>query len=537
MSRRAFIAAFILITFSTSLHAQNVADDVQVVEVNKRVRDFPDRYDLSSPLRSFVTFKHLMAKGSQSLLRSVNTYRNRAYFPEDDAPDVQVEPEKRTSILGTHIREVVLYRDSVAAVLTDYQDGPLVIITYMIHEDGKWLSAGEDLGNDLEDARKRFREKAPWFASRIDRIRELRAAPSDSAAFVSYLETHGQPPESYLLDALGRHRLVIYGEVHRRKASWDLMKRVVVAPAFALRVGTIFMELSSDKQDALDRFYAGANADRELLLDVFRDVQINGWWDRGMFEFLIEVWKLNETLPASRKIKVVAVDIPRPFRSFSSEEEMKQFFERAPDRNEEMADIIYDTMVRQDGNRNYLFIVGIAHATTAPVPGIASGRPRSESLPPAAAQLAERLPGQVFSIFQHGPIISNDGTVHGYVRHGLFDRAFKRAGYTSVAFDLADSPFGREPFDGIYEISYDNDVGQYLDNYDGYIYLGSLATEESEYILYDLFSDEYVEELTRRAALAGTTVEAWFGVEVADREAIVSHFKQRTKGKLRWPRL
>ncbi|MFZ1730002.1 MAG: hypothetical protein WAV84_07730 [Bacteroidota bacterium] len=66
MSRQTFIAAFILLTFSTSLHAQNVTDDVQVVEVNKRVRDFPDRYDLSSPLRSFVTFKHLMAKGSQS---------------------------------------------------------------------------------------------------------------------------------------------------------------------------------------------------------------------------------------------------------------------------------------------------------------------------------------------------------------------------------------------------------------------------------------------------------------------------------------
>jgi len=536
--RRLLPAVLAVFAFAASLSAQNLRNDYEITEVGKRVRDFPDEYDLSSPLRSFITFKHLNAEGKQSRFRSVNSFRLRGFFPHEDAPDLEVGAEKRASLLDSYIREVVVYKDSVAAVLTDYAPSPpLVIVSYLSLENGRWLGAGEDLGNDLQDARVKFRAKAPMFKRYVDRIQQLQTVPSDTTAFVSYLRTHGRDPESFLLDALERHRLVIYGEVHRRKASWDLMKRLLTNPSFARHVGTVFMELSADRQAMLDQFYAGTHPDRELLLDVFRDVQINGWWDRGMFEFLLDVWGLNHALPESRRIKVVAVDIPRPFTSFSSAEEMKSYFEHAPDRNEQMATVVYDSIENQRGDRNNLFIVGIAHANGSPVPGIASGRPRSESAPAAAAQLKQRLPGQVFSLVQHSPIISNNGTIHGYVRNGVFDRAFERSGYASVAFDLADSPFGREPFDEIYEISYDEDVGRYVDNYDAYLYLGPLATEEAEYILYDIFTDKYVEELKRRAALSGTTVEQWFGVQEPTREAIISHFERRTEGKHRWPRL
>ena len=364
-----FAGAFLLSAANSAEHEK----DFKTLLVDKRVREYPNRYDLGTPLDSFVTFKYLMSEGKRGAYRSVNSYRIKGFFPRSDASDSEVQPQAKERILQTHIKEIIVYKDAVAGVITEYSD-PMCIITYLSLEEGKWLNAGEGFGNDLDDARKRFRENSRTFVDFIDRIRELKRVPPDPVPFLRHLRDHGRAPKALILDALARHPLVIYGEIHRRKASWDLLITVLHDPAFAENVGTVFMELSADKQEALNAYFRKDNLDPEIILGIFRDVQIDGWYDKGMFDFLKEAWKLNKRLSPARQLRFVAVDEPRPFSSFTNKEELDSHFKRSLDRNEQMAKLIYETKSTQKDRRNSLFIVGIAHAYKSSGPGIAGGK-------------------------------------------------------------------------------------------------------------------------------------------------------------------
>jgi hypothetical protein len=149
-----------------------------------------------------------------------------------------------------------------------------------------------------------------------------------------------QDPKEYMLDKLANYKLVIYGEVHKRKASWDLLKSILKDPAFSKKTGTIFLEIGRDNQDKMDSFFSNRKMDKEILLSVFRNIQMQGWDDRGMYEFIIDLWKLNKKLPINNKVKVVLVDVSRPWSSLKTKEEFSNFIKNIPDRNQQMADII-----------------------------------------------------------------------------------------------------------------------------------------------------------------------------------------------------
>jgi hypothetical protein len=506
--------------------------------IDRNLASYPARHDLRTPLGSFITFMQLQADGREGCYGAVNSYRIRGAFPAAGAPDRAVTEARRSTILDKHITEVICYKDSLAAVLSPFTVEPMVVIYYYSLEDGEWLGAGEDLGMDLEDARRVFRDKAPVFCRHINRIGELKAQPSGEAALVEYLRSTGQPPLEFLLNAVTAHRIVIYGELHRRKSSWDLWKRVVSAPSFAQHVGTVFLELSADRQADMDEFFSAGEPDGERILEIFRSVQLNGWYDRGMYEFLMALWKRNRALPEEERIKVVLVDEPRPFNSFQSAADLEAHFDSIPDRNVQMARMVAERVQHEASKRNSVFIVGAAHAYKSAAPGIAVGRRRSQPAPSAAAQLVSIFSdADVYSIFPHMPILSNNGTVHGRPRHGVFDRAFAQLGNRPIAFDLRKSPLADEPFDGIHEIAYAERVGSYGENHDAYLFLDPLEEEAEEYFLYDVLTDGFVEELKRRAAMSNSSLRDWFGVETETREAIIDHFEQRLEGKKRWPTL
>lgn len=96
----------------------------------------------------------------------------------------------------------------------------------------------------------------------------------------------------------------------------------------------------------------------------------------------------------------------------------------------------------------------------------------------AGAQLTAELgENNVFTIFQHVLPGDNRGNNKSPIRGGVFDRAFEADGNRPLGFHLADSPFGSEPFDGIYEIKYNIATGNYSDNFDGYLFLRPIVDE------------------------------------------------------------
>ncbi len=350
-----------------------------------------------------------------------------------------------------------------------------------------------------------------------------------------YLKKEGRNPKKYLLQALAEHQLVIYGEIHRRQWSWDFCRSMINDKAFPDLVGTVFMEISAHSQRNLDLFLSEDTMDPELILDALRDIQIYGWHDRGMFEFILEVWKLNKALPLEKRIKLVAADYPRPFRQFKTFEELDRYFRAASNRNAFMADRVETSLRSNRDGRHGLFIVGCGHAYKSAVPGAASSYASRDEVTTAGALLSARLPKEnIFIIFSHTLAISNDGKIRKRIRNGVFDAAFRLNGDTPVAFDLNHGPFGQEPIDALPEMSYDPKSGMFADNYDGYIFLGPLDQEPSDYILYELYSDDFVKELTRRAKMDKATLKEWFGVEKADKESIIAQLKKEHEGKKRW---
>lgn len=510
MRRLFFLSLISSLTLSVSAQAE-----FQTINVSKSVRDYNLKVDLSTPLDSYLSMQYIVTTGKQSLWGAISSFKHRYVMPKADAQNRQVSARQREAELHYSVSKIITYRDSVAAVLAfnNSEEDPFYIIYWCALEDGKWVNYGQDMTDDLESARSKVNQNAPLFFSTRDRVLKLKQPSGDQSLMADYLTRKGQQPKEYLLKTLANRKIVIYGEFHRRTWSWDLMKTVIKDPQFAATVGTVFMELPSHRQPLMDQFYAAKKMDRELLLDVFRDEQVYGWFDAGEFEFLVELWKINQTLPLSKRIRVVNVDYQTPYSEVATLE-MFENYPGAIDRNLAMANVIEQNVRNSSDKRNNLFIVGMAHAWKSQVPGTASTPRGHQRQLTAAALLTQRFGYEnVFSIFQHIAPTSNGGEPSGLIRAGAFDRIFTKP----IAFDLKNSPFGAEPFDGIPEITYDAAAGSFADNYDGYIFLGPLADEGDECLLYEIFSDRFVTELKRRAAyLKMQPTDTWHGVRIED---------------------
>jgi hypothetical protein len=165
-----------------------------------------------------------------------------------------------------------------------------------------------------------------------------------------------------------------------------------------------------------------------------------------------------------------------------------------------MAKIIYNYLNSNTDKRNSLFIVGLDHA-----------RKSSPNLPKKTGTLLKQLMGKnVFSITSH-TMISDNAHWLGKVRYGLFDCVFEKNKNKPVAFDLKNSPFGKEPFDMLQDVRFEYGCGNYEDFYDGYLFLCPLEKESYEYELKELFTPAFVEELKRRAYISNSN-EAYYNI-------------------------
>jgi hypothetical protein len=185
-------------------------------------------------------------------------------------------------------------------------------------------------------------------------------------------------------------------------------------------------------------------------------------------------------------------------------------------------------MKTRTDERSGLFIVGLGHAFKTK---ITFGEYTHVS---AGVHLKERFSEQnVFITLTHMAIMDNIGNVEGLTRDGIFDYAFERNGNKPVAFSLSDSPFGKEPFDAIIDFNSFEGVGDYENNYDGYIFLAPLKDESPYYLLPELITEEFVQELRRRAVIMGYDNWMEYGVKVKDLtlEDVHKYYQEQAQSK------
>lgn len=469
MSR--FVFSLLIIFSAVGGYAQSLSD-FKVEKIDKQVKDFRlDSINLSSPLNYYLSRAQVRLSGKFKNWQSISS---TMFDYSADVPDEVLDDDFRNYILNEKIDFIVTYRDSVASIVTHSDGEDIDLLNNCWLENGKWVNRGQGIADDFSDAEDVLLKQLPEALYNLPRIAVINDLPDDVAPFLEYISQVELSPEMFLLEMLKTYRVVINGEYHRRKVSWDMLKRLIALPDFSDTVGYIFMELPSWHQSTMDKFMKDDTINPNLIIQIFQDEQLNGWWDRGEFEFLCQLWEINKSLPADKKIKVILADYQVPYSKITDREEAREL----EDRNTHMANIIVNTIQNTADTRGNLFLVGCAHAYKSNQSGFGSSASGKEAELTAGTQIAKALgDDKVFTVFQHVLSGDNHGGNKSAIRGGIFDKAFELNGNKPIGFKLADSPFGAEPFDGIYEIKYKTATGKFEDNYDGYLFLGPLSDE------------------------------------------------------------
>jgi len=481
------------------------SQDYKTYIINKKVKDFDFNNDFSTPLNAFVSLQYLMANGRKNEFTKKCSFRIQMRYHEDSI-DEETTKEFQEKMLSDEIKTIVTYCDSVATVITKKPNVDFYTYRCLNLEQGIWVNGGEDMGGtSLELADSKVRKNLPVQLMMLRKTNIILNTPTDTTAFVNYLNANGKAPKQFLLEALAEHKLVIYGERHRRELSWQLLKDLVNDPNFRKTTGTVFMELQSYKQSEIDKFFNNTvYMDSSILIGIYQDMQANGWFDKGGFEFLINLWKLNKQLPEKEKISVVFADFQTPIRKIKTKEELEEYKKDSPKRNTHMADIIERTIKTTNDSRNNLYIVGYGHAYKSQAINEYGESPEGDCS--AANQLVKRFSSNdIFCTRVH------TSGINGYARGGMFDSVLAKNGGNPIAFKLNESPFGKEIIEEwVYEKDY---FGNFENNYDGYIYLsGGPIDKQPEYILSDIYTEDFVKEIIRRTYLLDAEEEMWFGV-------------------------
>lgn len=156
----------LLFILSMNSYEQELSSDFKTITVNKRLSDFPDKFDLSSPLNSFITINYIFINGKDRLLRAVCSAGKKSLCPDSTAADSPVSDDIKNLHLNAVINEIVLYKNSVAFVIShmisEEKESYFSIRSFYL-ELGNWVNNGEDLRDDLTSARLFVRNGAELF--------------------------------------------------------------------------------------------------------------------------------------------------------------------------------------------------------------------------------------------------------------------------------------------------------------------------------------------------------------------------------------
>lgn len=188
------LAAALLLSTSAAMSSQEEKAESEtaaangetvVYPVNRRVSDFAAGEDFSTPESAYAAINRVMASGERDGWLRVSTRETATRIASMPARE-PVNPEWAKAVLGARILEVWV-ADGHAAVIAEFpQEGIAVPIRLPIDsrhvelEDGRWLNAGEDRYDTVEQARAKFEAMAARQTELSDRQAVIDNALSSS---------------------------------------------------------------------------------------------------------------------------------------------------------------------------------------------------------------------------------------------------------------------------------------------------------------------------------------------------------------------
>ena len=201
---RRFLLLLALLSAATFVSAQPFIQK----QINRRVSDYNHvGIDQSSPLSYYLSRAYIMAEGKMGLMAKMSTVK----FELDTCEvDVVVDSAKKQRILDEKIIKIVIYKDSVAAIVTEYSEN-WQIFSYTWIENGKWVNGGQGMAEGMESTDRQIKENLPILYHDLPRIKEITTLPTNTKPFTDFLEKQNLSPEKFVLQQIANHKLVING--------------------------------------------------------------------------------------------------------------------------------------------------------------------------------------------------------------------------------------------------------------------------------------------------------------------------------------
>ncbi len=217
--------------------------------------------------------------------------------------------------------------------------------------------------------------------------RPLRSSPQSASA------PHPMDGFQAIMQAFDNFPIVALGEAHGRQQEADFIADLVRYPGFSNKVNDIVVECGNPLyQGTLDRYIAGESVPPAELRQVWRNTTGIGAWDSVVYErFFATVRAVNQALPASRRLRVLAADAPIDWSKARNLDDVIPFVEH---RDSYFAAVVEKEVFAK--GRHALLILGATHLQ----------RRYPESAPPLGIdpsgnvehRIEERHPGTTFVI-------------------------------------------------------------------------------------------------------------------------------------------
>jgi hypothetical protein len=306
---------------------------------------------------------------------------------------------------------------------------------------------------------------------------------------------HPEPAIPAILKAFESFEVVAMPAAHGEKDIDDFILSLIRDPRFAASVNDIVVECGNMRyQSILDRYIAGENVPFTEVQHVWRDTTVQQMCGAsGFYEQLYPlVRSLNQQLPATSRLRIVAADPPIDWSHIRSYEDLAPFF----DRDGNIASVMEREVLSK--HRKALMLFGIFHLLHGGGPGEGD-----------AVTIYERqYPGRTFVIGEFGYYEADNEPLEvvsapGGVWPSLLRTKNSRFG-SHVLDAFLTSPITTDQDCNVRDAFASSSSKPVSDQIDAFLYLGPQKSQLAEPLPADIALDrEYRSEWLRRMKLAG----------------------------------
>ena len=340
---------------------------------------------------------------------------------------------------------------------------------------------------------KAFLVESPWKSV-------PRPTVSSVSKYVDYLKNNRQDINDYVMGLFEKYDYVVLCERHHQDMTqYDMIYDLVTDSRFVDKVGVVFTEIGCAESRDAYRTLVETTFPNDTLLEkglasfLMENQTVHLLWpNTNWFTFLKRMYYFNHD--REKKVEIMFAD-----RNWIDRTELAQ-------RDSVMADNIIKT-IESDSLKKSLIIMNYRHAFFTP--GC------------CGEYIQRRFPGKVANVMINnakldflslaiGKVTTGNEIARPDLRHGEWDVAFEQMPTDAFAFDLKDSPFGKDNFD-YFALPWAMENGmQYQDMFNGFIYYKALIDHRASVGFNHLFDPENRAKLEERERLLpGYWLGAW----------------------------